>query len=172
MRVEIDISNNQDIEWGVTVTKSGFGVTPPAGIRTDLRILFREITRRGRGTQAGRITNKIETTYWTLFRDKEKKKSFVVNKEHPLLEVVRDEISGEAYETLQNYLHSLQAYLPVEAIHNEMINNPHDLNQKVSLDEDEMKKLIENLIEQGMSKEEIKRFIGSEGFSEEMFTNA
>ena len=53
-----------------------------------------------------------------------------------------------------------------------MINNAHDLNQKVSLDEDEMKKLIENLLEQGMSKEEIKRFIGSEGFSEEMFTNA
>jgi len=172
VRVEIDISNNQDNEWGVTVTKSGFGVTPPAGIRKDLRILFKEITRRGRGTQGGRVKNKMETRYWELFRNKEKKKSFVVNKKHPLLEVVRDEISGEAYETLQNYLHSLEAYLPVEDIHREMINSAHDLNQKVNLDKDEVKKLIENLIEQGMGKEEIKRFIGAEGFNEEMFTNA
>ena len=57
VRIEIDISNDQDKFWGITITKSGFAVSPPAGIRNELRTLANEITRRGRGAQGGRKKN-------------------------------------------------------------------------------------------------------------------
>ena len=171
-RIEIDISNDQDNEWGVTVTKAGYGVTPPAGIRKDLRIIFRDVTRRSRSTQTAReIRNITKEKYWKMLR-KDQKNSFKINKKHPLLQEIIDESDEEARKALLLYLISLEAYLPVEGIHREMINRPHDLEQKVNLDHNEVKKFIQKLIEKGLSQEDIDSFIRAEGFDEEMFNNA
>ena len=171
VRVEINISNNQDKEWGVAVTKSGYGVIPPIGIRDELKVLFREITRRGRNTQAARIRNTSIEKYWEIFR-KDQKNSFKVNKKHPLWQEIIEGLDEERSKVLSLYLTALEAYLPVEAIHREMINKPHDLQQKASLDINIVANFIEKLIDKGLTEEEISSFIRAEGFDKEMFDNA
>ena len=174
VRIEIDISNDQDKFWGITITKSGFAVSPPPGIRRDLKILVQEITRRGRNAEGGRkkISNKVQTKFWDFVRNTEKQKSFIINKEHPLLDELKLEISDEGIDMLKMYLKSLEAYLPIEDIHREKVHHPEELKQKVNIDKAEIKTLIDSLIAKGLDKETIKRFISSEGFDEEMFTNA
>ena len=70
------------------------------------------------------------------------------------------------------YLNSLEAYLPVEAIHREMINKPHDLKQKTSIDSNQLDIFVEKLREKGLSKDDIENFIKAEGFDKEMFNDA
>ena len=88
------------------------------------------------------------------------------------MQEIIDESDEEVRKALLLYLISLEAYLPVEGIHREMINRPHDLEQKVNLDHNEVKKFIQKLIEKGLSQEDIDSFIRAEGFDEEMFNNA
>jgi hypothetical protein len=174
VRIEIDISNDQDKFWGITITKSGFSVSPPPSIRRDLKILVQEITRRGRNAEGGRkkISNKVQTKFWDFVRNNDKQKSFVINKEHPLLDELRLEISDESFDMLKIYLKSLEAFLPIEDIYREKVHHPDELEQKINLDKTEMTTLIDGLLAKGLDKETIKRFIGSEGFDEEMFSNA
>lgn len=173
VRIEIDIENDQDNFWGITITKSGFAVSPPSGVRKELRILALEITRRGRGAQGGRkkISNKVQTKFWDIARNSEKQKSFVINKDHPLLDELKLEISDEASSILKVYLKSLEAYLPVEDIHREKVHHPEKLSQKINLDETEIKDLVNTMLEKGLDKQSIDRFISSEGFKKEMFDN-
>lgn len=73
---------------------------------------------------------------------------------------------------LKIYLKSLEAFLPIEDIYREKVHHPDELEQKINLDKTEMTTLIDGLLAKGLDKETIKRFIGSEGFDEEMFSNA
>ena len=171
VRIKIDICNNQDKEWGVTVTKSGYGVTPPIAIREELKIIFREITRRGRNTQVARKRNNSQERFWEISR-KDKINSFRINKKHPLLHETLEELNNEESKAFLLYLNSLEAYLPVEAIHREMINKPHDLKQKTSIDSNQLDIFVEKLREKGLSKDDIENFIKAEGFDKEMFNDA
>jgi hypothetical protein len=172
VRFEIDISNDQDKEWGITVTKSGFGITPPAVIRDDLRIKFKNVIRTGRGIIVGRkINNKSHVRLWQLFRNNDKQNSFVVNKDHPLLLDLKSKAGKEFSKILDVYLHSLEAYMPVKDITREQINNPIDFKEAMDLEKKELNNQIKKFISQGLSKEEIEFLVGSEGFDEEVFKN-
>ena len=171
--MKIDISNDQDKFWGITITKSGFAVSPPAGIRNELRTLANEITRRGRGAQGGRrrITNRVQTKFWNIARDADKQTNFVINKEHPLLDELKLELSNEGSSILNVYLNSLEAFLPIEDIHREKVHHPDKLKQTISLDKADLKDLVDKMLDKGLDKEAITRFISSEGFDKEMFTD-
>ena len=173
VRIEIDISNDQDKFWGITITKSGFAVSPPAGIRNELRTLANEITRRGRGAQGGRrrITNRVQTKFWNIARDADKQTNFVINKEHPLLDELKLELSNEGSSILNVYLNSLEAFLPIEDIHREKVHHPDKLKQTISLDKADLKDLVDKMLDKGLDKDAITRFISSEGFDKEMFTD-
>jgi len=171
VRIQVDIPNSQDDMWGITITKSGFGVTPPSSIRKDLRIICKEATRTGRGVITGRsraVKDKTETKYWQYLPG-DNKFSFLINREHPLLEEIRQEVSNESFQMISVFLKGLEGYLPIESISRKLIHNPHEIKQEKEITEEEIKELVDYLLEKGMSDDDIQRFIHSEGFDKGMF---
>jgi len=173
VRIQMDMPNSQDDAWGVTITKSGFGVTPPSFIRQDLRIICRDATRTGRGVIAGRsraIKDKTETKYWQYVPG-DSKFSFLINREHPLLEEIRQEVSSESFQMISIFLKGLEGYLPIESISRRLIHSPHEIDQKKEINKEEIGELVAYLLAKGMSDDDVQRFIHSEGFVKEMFVD-
>jgi hypothetical protein len=175
VRIQIDIDNNQDEEWSVSVTKSGFSVTPPHGIRNDLKAIFKSATKVGRGVVGGRkrvIKNKVKIMFWDLVKyGDDEKFGYSINKEHPLYKELIQSIDSEKVRLLNLYLSKLQKYLPVEDINRSLIHTPHDFDQNnsVEIDKEDLKNIIESLKNAGLSKEDIGRLLLSEGFDQELF---
>jgi len=172
VRFEIDISNNQDKEWGISVTKSGFGITPPAVIRGDLKIIFKNVITAGRGIIGGRSINiKHKVKLWQMFRSADKNNNFLVNKKHPLYIELKGLTGNKLSKTIDLYINLLEAYLPVEDITREQINNPLGLKEALDQEKVDVKEQIEEYINQNLSREEIDFLIGSEGFEDKEENN-
>jgi hypothetical protein len=171
VRIQIDIDNNQDEEWSVSVTKSGFSVNPPHGIRNDLKAVFRSVTKVGRGVVGGRkrvVKNKIKIMFWDIVKyGDDGKFGYSINKEHPLYKKLTESIDNDQIKLLNLYLSELQKYLPVEDINRSLIHTPHDFDQNNSVEIDS-KNIIESLKKVGLSKEDISRLLLSEGIDQEL----
>lgn len=173
VRIQMDIPNSQDDMWGITITKAGFGVSPPPSIRKDLSIICKEATRIGRGVITGRsraVKDKTEAKYWQYLPD-DNKFSFLINREHPLLEEIRQDVSSDSFQMISIFLKGLEGYLPIESISRKLIHNPHEIKQKERATEEEMKELVAYLLAKGQSEDDVQRFIHSEGFVKEMFAD-
>jgi len=174
VRIQIDIDNNQDEEWSVSVTKSGFSVTPPHGIKNDLRAIFKSITKIGRGVVGGRkriVKNKAKTMLWDLVKyGNDGRFGYSINKDHPLYKELSQSIDGKQTKLLNLYLGELQKYLPVEDINRSLIHMPHDFDQNNSIEtnEEELKKIIESLKNAGLNEKDIDSLLLSEGFNKEL----
>ena len=176
VRVQIDIGNDQDEKWNITVTKSGFSVSPPVGIKNDLRAVIKSATKVGRGVAGGRkriVKNKTRIMLWSLVKyDNDEKYGYSINKSHPLYMELVNSIDTSKSQLLNVYLNELQKYLPVDDINRSLIHTPHDFDQKNSsiTDNDEreivMIDFIKKLEEKGYSKEDIGNMLMSEGLGE------
>ena len=71
---------------------------------------------------------------------------------------------GENFDLLDVYLKGLEAYLPLEAIQAHLQQNPHEIEQKSALSENDIRELIENLKKSGMDKEYIESLLKTEIF--------
>jgi|LWDU01.1.fsa_nt_gi hypothetical protein len=175
VRIQVDIDNNQDEEWSVSVTKSGFSVTPPHGIRDDLRAVFKSATKVGRGVVGGRkrvVKNKVKIMFWDLVKYGDNGKfGYSINKEHSLYKKLTESVDNEQVKLLNLYLSELQKYLPVEDINRSLIHRPHDFDQRNSIEIDNvnLKNIIESFKNTGLSKEDIGRLLLSEGIDQELF---
>lgn len=174
VRVEIDIGNDQDADWSIAVTKSGFSVTPPNGIRNDLRAVIKSATKVGRGVVGGRkrfIKNKTKTMFWDVVKyGDEDKFGYSINKKHPLYVELIDSINKDQVHLLSIYLNELQKYLPVEDINRSLIHTPHDFDQKnsASINKQDLEDLIEKLKQSGLSKEAVENLLAAEGFDKDL----
>ena len=165
VRFEIDISNNQDKEWGISVTKAGFGITPPAAIREDLRIQFKNVINIGRGIIVGRrVNNNTQVKLWQMFRSSTKQNNFLVNKKHPLYIALKGAAGNKLSKTIDLYLRLLEAYLPIGDIARVQLNNPIELKESIEKEKIDIKTQTQEYLNQGFTLEEINFLIGSEGF--------
>ena len=165
VRFKIDIENNQDKEWGISVTKAGFGITPPAAIRNDLKIIFKNVINTGRGIIGGRqIQIKHKVKLWQIFRNSNKENSFVVNKKHPLYIELKGAAGNKLTKVIDLYIRLLEVYLPVQDIMREQINNPFGVKGALDQEKMDIKSQVDEFLNEGLTKAEIEFLIGSEGF--------
>ena len=162
VRLEIDIDNNQDKEWTVSVTKSGFSVKPPEGIKKDLKGIFTSANRTGRGVIGGRrrVNSNIEKAFWNKVKNDEGKFSFVINKEHPIYQNLFKSLDDAQKEMFGIYIKYLNNYLPIDDINRAKIHTPKDIDTKPEyIDKETLREFTEHMLLKGLTREEIENFI-------------
>ena len=163
VRIKIDIPNDQDEYWGIDIKKSH--AKPRADIKSRLKAIINKSTELGSRPYTGRgkkIKDKTTTKFWqTIPVDNNFR--FGLNRDHPVYQKIKTSL-GENFDLLDVYLNGLEAYLPLEAIQAHLQQNPHEIEQKSALSENDIRELIENLKKSGMDKEYIESLLKTEIF--------
>ena len=176
-RIEVDIDNCQDSEWSVSVTKSGFSVKPPEGIRDDLRGIVRSSSKTGKGVIRGRGTVKPVNyvTYWNQTKNLDNGQiDFSINKEHPLYVELTGYFDSNQRKLFNLFIADLAKYLPKQDIYRNVMDFPSstpvapksEANPEGEFTQDDIKTLIDKLREKGLKDEQIKKMFEAEGLSE------
>lgn len=164
VRIRIDANNDQDYLWNIDVKKST--AAPNKIIRTELNKILSQVLERGSRPYTGRarkVEDKITTRFWDVVLS-EDEISFVINKQHPLLETVISSINKEQIEILQAYFKGLEAYLPIMSIQSHLITTPHKVKQESRITEDEVRDLAEKLKAMNLGEEYINSLLKTELF--------
>lgn len=166
VRIKIDISNDQDIFWGIDIKKSTANPVPE--IKQDLKRIIHEVVKEGIKPfikRASSIKDKTITRFWNIIPDNNQI-YFGINKEHPIYQTIINQISPETQFLFNSYLKSLEAFLPLPAIQSYQQQQPHQLKQDELMSEDEIKDLAHKLKEIGLSQEYIEKLLKTELFKD------
>ncbi len=117
-RIQVDLPNSLDDEWELDVRKSQ--ARPPLRHRDTLRRIARAVRQRAvdvyrhRGRSIARSTGRTSTFVWTR-RIREKKVSYVINRDHPLIE---DALSAGTVERqrVRQLLRLIEEHVPIQQI--------------------------------------------------------
>lgn len=146
VRIQIDISNKNDTDWGIDVKKST--AKPAIYIKEALKRTINQITVIGSRPYTGRgrkLEDKTTERYWQLHCDQNKKMSFKLNKDNEIYKILIKSLSQTQKELLEIYLKQIEECLPLDSILAQLQQKPHDLIQKPSYSEDIKKELLEKL---------------------------
>lgn len=164
VRIQIDISNNQDKYWGIDIKKST--ANPMPEIKKDLKRIVLEVTKEGSKPFTKRekkIHDKTTTKFWTTIPSNDEF-HFGINREHPLYQKLMDMLLNESIFLLNLYLKGLEAYLPLSAIQSHLQQNPHKVKQESALSDEDIKELVVKLKQSGLSQEYIDSLLKTEIF--------
>lgn len=157
VRIQIDIPNNNDSDWGIDVKKS---IAKPADyIKENLKRIISQISVLGSRPYTGRgkkIEDKYTEKFWTLFAETNQKMSFKLNLENKLYESLKVSLNESQKEILDIYLEEIQENLPLDSILSQLQQNPHNIIQKTERTETEIEILKAKCKELGLSDEYIK----------------
>lgn len=164
VRIQIDISNEQDSYWEIDIKKST--ANPMPEIKNDLKRIILEITKEGSRPfvqRARKINDKTTTRFWTTI-PLNNEFHFGLNKEHPIYEKLIESISEDTASLLNIYLKGLEAYLPLSAIQSHLQQNPHKVKQESALSQEDIKELVVKLKSSGLNQEYIDSLLKTEIF--------
>ena len=128
-RVQIDFPNSLDEMWTIDIKKSR--ARPPAPVRARLRQIIDKVSTRSKTVHRGRgkkLFDEIKAPIWERYADQGSIR-FALNKEHPLIESLRSELSDEDDHRLTTLLEAISSSLPVEMIYSDFSTHPRDINQ-------------------------------------------
>lgn len=164
VRIKIDINNNQDEYWGIDVKKSQ--AKPASNIKLELKRIINNITPKSSRvyTKRGKkIEDKNTIKFWNLLPVKGSFR-FSLNKDHPLLERLFENLDKERKSFFDLYLKGLEAYLPLESIQAQLQENPLKIKQETALSKEEIDDIIYKLKKSNLSKDVIEKFLKTEIF--------
>lgn len=119
-RVKVDIPNSLDHLWSLDIKKSS--AVPPAPVRDRLRLLAGsmlepgELVHRFRGRK---IQDDSLIRPWELELDRDTFR-YQLNRAHPLLSNITNELEAKALSELDNYLRIVETTFPVQDLFNRM----------------------------------------------------
>lgn len=153
VRIQIDIPNNSDIDWGIDVKKST--AKPADYIKENLKRTISQISVLGSRPYTGRgkkIEDKHTERFWNLVPETNKKMSFKLNYNNKIYEKLVNSLTDNQKEILSIYLNQIQEFLPLDSILAQLQQNPHDIIQKKEHSEDERSMLLNKLKELGLDE--------------------
>ena len=128
-RVRVDIPNSLDDLWTLDVKKST--AYPPEIVKTRLKQLVNNMANGSKRTYTFRQRKEVSSSVvhvWDKVETREGVK-YVVNMDHPLINVICDKLGDEDRKTLKQFLEIVQNNLPFNNLH-------HDLNGDVKIIQD------------------------------------
>ncbi len=157
VRIAVDITNVNDIDWGIDIKKSI--AKPTENIKVQLKRIIKEVvitgsrvyTRRGKT-----IEDKNTERFWKLHPEEEGKISFKLNYNNEICRKLIENLSEEKLEILMLYLRCVQEYIPLNAILAQLQQNPHKVCQK-EYTVTEKEKIWKELLEAGLEEEYLKK---------------
>ncbi|WP_213021236.1 ATP-binding protein [Siminovitchia terrae] len=162
VRIKIDIPNNQDHLWNIDVKKST--AAPNSFIKSHLKRILQNVLDKGSRVYTGRArpVNEVSSIpFWKVTLDSDHI-HFLINKDHPLFELLKSSSTDSIL--LLNYIKSLEAFLPIPAIQSHLINEPHKINQRTLMSENEIIDLAQKLRQMNLSEEHIQQILETEMF--------
>ncbi|MDE2967174.1 MAG: ATP-binding protein [Chloroflexota bacterium] len=117
-RIQVDLPNSLDHEWEIDVRKSQ--ARPPLRYRDTLRRVARAVRQRAvdvyrhRGRSIARSAGRSSTFVWTR-HIREKKVSYVINRDHPLIQDALKAGTAESRRVRQ-LLRLIEEYVPIQQI--------------------------------------------------------
>lgn len=117
-RIRVDIPNTLDHLWQLDIKKSR--TEPPASFKSHLKRLIEPLLDRGRRvhTYRGRRESDAHLTrVWEKVVDRQGRVSYVVNAEHPLLVVLREQLGSEKSGLLDAALEMLATGYPAQDLY-------------------------------------------------------
>ena len=159
IRIQIDIPNNSDVEWGIDVKKS---IAKPAEyIKENLKRTISQVSILGSRLYTGRgkkIEDKTTDRFWYLVPEPDSNiMSFKLNLENSLYKSFNNFLGEEEKKLLKIYLSQIQEYLPLESILAQLQQNPHKIQQKKEYSDLKKEDLRKKLKELGMTDEYINK---------------
>ncbi|MBL4538055.1 MAG: ATP-binding protein [Oceanicaulis sp.] len=128
-RVQIDFPNSLDEMWTIDIKKSR--ARPPAPVRARLRQIIDKVSTRSTTVHRGRgkkLFDEIKAPVWERYADQGNIR-YALNKEHPLIEALRSELSDENDRRLTTLVEAISSSLPVEMIYSDFSTHPRDIHQ-------------------------------------------
>lgn len=162
VRIKIDIPNSIDSLWGIDIKKSI--ARPDPNIVNDLKRIISQITEKGSRPYTGRgrkIEDKTVERFWTLCSLGDTIQ-FALNKEHPILKHIEEQLGDGARELLETYLNGLQAYLPLDAIQAHLNHNPYKIHQELAIGERDIETLEKLISNSNLDKDFINSLLNTE----------
>lgn len=156
VRIQIDIPNNRDSDWGIDIKKSV--AKPIEEIKKDLKRIIKNVTVKGSRVYTGRgkkISELGIERYWNQIAEKNGQISFEINKSNKVLEAFSKTLSVQQKETFDFLIDSFQSYIPFDSILAELQQNPHEVRQNRVKSAKEKKELREQLHLLGLSDDYI-----------------
>lgn len=153
VRIQIDIPNNSDADWGIDVKKST--AKPADYIKENLKRTISQISVLGSRPYTGRgkkIEDKHTERFWNLVPETNKKMSFKLNYNNKIYEKLVNSLTDNQKEILSIYLNQIQEFLPLDSILAQLQQNPHDIIQKKEYSEDERSMLLNKLKKLGLDE--------------------
>lgn len=153
VRIQIDIPNNSDIDWGIDVKKST--AKPADYIKENLKRTISQISVLGSRPYTGRgrkIEDKHTERFWNLVPETSTKMSFKLNYNNKIYEKLINSLTDDQKEILSIYLNQIQEFLPLDSILAQLQQNPHDIVQKKEHSEEEKNILLNKLKELGLDE--------------------
>ncbi|WP_457748295.1 ATP-binding protein [Sulfurimonas sp.] len=166
VRIKIDITNEQDKLWGIDVKKSTANPIPE--LKQDLKRILTESIKDGikpYSKRAKKIQDKTEIKFWDLVINNGKI-YFKINKEHPIYIKIKENMTNRTSSIFDIYLKGLEHYMPLEAIEYHLQQSSHDVSQKELLTNEDIDKLIKQLQDVGMNKNDIEKLLKTEIFKD------
>lgn len=135
-RVQIDFPNSLDEMWTIDIKKSR--ARPPIPVRARIRQIIDKVSTRSTTVHRGRgkkLFDEIKAPVWERYADQGKLR-YTLNKEHPLIEALRSELSDENGRRLTTLIEAISSSLPVEMIYSDFSTHPRDIDQNTTSQEE------------------------------------
>ena len=132
VRISIDISNNLDAIWKITVDKSDAQL--PSLLRSRLNDLigeFRDKSVRVFRSRGGKIDQENSVTAWTRSA-KNQQIRYSVNRTHPIIRGLLDRLKGEERAHFQSVVRLVERNFPIDAIFADASSSPQGINQSAT----------------------------------------
>lgn len=131
-RIQVDLPNSFDHEWDIDVRKSK--ARPPLSMQAQLKRIAKYVRKRAvevyrhRGKTIARGKGSSPVFVWKS-RMKAKKRSYVINRSHPLVKDALDSASVNRGQ-LQRILRLLEEYVPIQQIWIDMAEGDDELHSR------------------------------------------
>ena len=138
-RVRVDIPNSLDDLWTLDIKKST--AYPPEIVKTRLKQLVGTMSAGSKKTWSFRQKREIKDNIvhvWDKVETRDGVK-YVVNMEHPSLEIITDRLAPETIKLLKHYLETVQNNLPFNNLHFDMHSDVKFIHDK---EKDECERVI------------------------------
>ena len=129
-RVRVDIPNSLDDLWTLDIKKST--AYPPDIVKTRLKQLVGTMSAGSKRTWSFRQRKEVAdgiVHVWDKVETREGVK-YVVNMEHPSLEILTDRLDAESIKLLRQYLETVQNNLPFNNLHLDMHSDVKFIHDK------------------------------------------
>jgi hypothetical protein len=173
-RVRIDIPNTLDKEWQIDIKKESAKI--PDVLRWRIKnICFSAIEKAikvytHRGAYIRRLGEKKELVYLWKIRQKQGKRYYEINQDHPIYQLIAEHLADNAY-IFKDYIRLIGESLPVSAIVNDFSDPAITLRGFFEGSGAELKQIFQNtvsaLVEAGIpEKEALEKVLALECFQQ------